>query len=134
MDGSASKRCKAPLTYQTRDGDADVPVDAEDPLVGVRLVELGLDDLLDSEDDAVLPPQRHRRPRVVDGLASVVDLEDAAVGRELRRVEVVPSADRRHRVRLGLPLNFGMEFMDENESAKFRLQVLLFHAAHQLPR
>ena len=83
-------------THQSGDCDPDVPVDVEDPLVGVGLVQLRLDDLFYGEDDAVLAPQRHRRPGVVDRLASVVDLEDAAVGGELRRVEVVTGADRRH--------------------------------------
>ena len=94
-------------THQSGDCDPDVSVDAEDPLVGVGLVQLRLDDLLDSEDDSVLAPQRHRRPRVVHGLPRVVDLEDAAVGGELRRVEVVPGADRRHLARAGLLVGAG---------------------------
>ena len=120
-------------THQSGDCDPDVSVDAEDPLVGVGLVQLRLDDLLDSEDDAVLAPQRHRRPGVVYGLPRVVDLEDAAVGGELRGVEIVPGADRRHLARVLLLLGGGGAVVRRNESAKNRL--LLFHAAQQqLPR
>ena len=120
-------------THQSGDCDPDVSVDAEDPLVGVGLVQLRLDDLLDSEDDSVLAPQRHRRPRVVHGLPRVVDLEDAAVGGELRGVEIVPGADRRHLARVLLLLVGGGAAVRRNESAKNRL--LLFHAAQQqLPR
>lgn len=42
---------------------ANVAIAGEQALVGCCLEHLGRDDLLDGKDDAVLTPQRNRRPK-----------------------------------------------------------------------
>lgn len=49
-------------------------VDRSNPPVGSGHEQLGLNELLDGEDDAVLAPQADHRPRVLHGLVGILDL------------------------------------------------------------
>ena len=86
----------AGVGVKPRNGNSDVTVDVEDALVRLLLKQLRGDDLFDGKDYAVLAADGDRSPRFVNSLGGVVDLEDAAVGRELRRVEIVAGADGTH--------------------------------------
>jgi hypothetical protein len=72
-----------------------MPVDGGDALVGVGLEQLGCDDLLDSQHDAVLAPDADGGAAVLDGLDGVLDLEVAPIGGEDGVGEVVARAYRR---------------------------------------
>jgi hypothetical protein len=78
--------------------DAQMPVNSRNALVGVGLEQLGCDDLLDGQHDAVLAPDADRGAAVLDGLDGVLDLEIAAIGGEDGVGEVVARAYRRLRV------------------------------------
>ena len=72
-----------------------MPVDGRDALVGVGFEQLGCDELLDSQYDAVFAPDADRGAAVFDRLHGVLDLEVAAIGGEDGVGEVVARAYRR---------------------------------------
>ena len=57
-------------------------IDGSDSLVGTRFQQLGRNDLLDSENDAILGADADGRASILDSLHCVLDLEVAAVGGE----------------------------------------------------
>jgi hypothetical protein len=74
---------------------AQVSIDCCDALVGALFEELGCDDLLDGQHDAVLAPDADRGAAVLDRLHGVLDLEVAAIGGEDGVGEIVACAYRR---------------------------------------
>lgn len=63
------------MTYNTK-----MSVNSSDALVGVWFPQLGGDDLLDGEDDALLATDADGCAAILDGLDGILDLEVAAVG------------------------------------------------------
>lgn len=76
---------------------SQMPVDSRDALVGVGFEQLGCDEFLDGQYDAVLAPDADRGATVLDRLHGVLDLEVAAIGGEDGVGEVVTCAYRRLR-------------------------------------
>lgn len=77
------------MTYST-----EVTINRGDTLVCTGLPELGSDDLLDGQDDAVLAANPYGGSAVLDSLDGIFDLEVAAVGREDRVGQVVACSYR----------------------------------------
>lgn len=93
--GKALGRRGGTVTYN-----AQMPIHRCDALVCVGLQQLGCDDLLDGQDDAIFAPNTDGCAAVFDRLDGVLDLEVPAVGGEdgvgkivacsYRRLEVSP--------------------------------------------
>lgn len=64
-------------------------IDRGDALVGFWLQQLGCDELLDGEDDAILAADADGGAAILDSLDSIFDLEVAAVGGEDGVLEIV---------------------------------------------
>jgi hypothetical protein len=77
-------------TYHTQ-----VPIYRGNTLVGTLLEQLGGDDLLDGQNDALLAPDADRCAAILDRLDRVLNLEITAVGREDGVGKVVARAYRR---------------------------------------
>ena len=74
-----------------------MPVDGSNPLIRAGLQQLGCDDLLDREHDAVLTPDTDRGAAILHGFHCVLDLEVSAVGGEDGVGEIVACSYRRLR-------------------------------------
>lgn len=64
-------------------------IDGGDAFVGFWLQQLGCDELLDGEDDAVLAADADGGAAILDSLDGIFDLEVAAVGGEDGVLEIV---------------------------------------------
>lgn len=72
---ASSAREFAPHALRTHD--ASMVVDRGNALVGARDEQLGADELLHRDDDAVLAPERDDRARVLYRLVRILDLRSA---------------------------------------------------------
>lgn len=71
-----------------------MPIDGCDPLVCAWFQQLGCDDLLDCQDNAVFAPNADGCAAILDCLDGVFDLEISTVGGEDGVGEIVTSSYR----------------------------------------
>mmetsp|Transcript_9506 Transcript_9506/g.39089 ORF Transcript_9506/g.39089 Transcript_9506/m.39089 type:complete len:322 (+) Transcript_9506:536-1501(+) len=97
--GRLSLRARSDLAAvwgQTRERQPCMPIDRRDAPPRARHEHLAQDLLLHTKHHTIFAANAHRRAAVVHRLARVLHLEEAAVRREGRVVEVVPRADAAH--------------------------------------